>query len=237
MTISNEGPERKFTLYNAPTSPFGHRVLMAFKEAGVEYELVPVEMENREWIKEIYPEAKIPFVKYGDDVIPESMVIVELVHDLYPSANLFPSADPVRKAKMKFFIRFFEDQVLPLSDNFLSNPVTRDLFDAHVAKMTQIYRRLNDLLLEQAPSGPYFLGTEYSAADIALAPFVFRLTHFINFLTGHDFKVLDELPRLREFLAGILEHPTFKETANLTSEMLDHYIVDRYKFVHKGFAD
>ena len=37
--------------------------------------------------REIYPEGKVPVLKYGQEVIPESMVIVELLHDLYPLAK------------------------------------------------------------------------------------------------------------------------------------------------------
>ncbi|KAI8140420.1 thioredoxin-like protein [Fennellomyces sp. T-0311] len=229
--------EKKFILYNSPTSPFGQRVLMAFKKAGVEYDVVPVDMENRDWYREIYPEGKVPAIKYGDDVIPESMVIMELVQDLYPEAKLFPIDEPIKKAKMKFFILLFEDRVRPRSKSFLSNPITRESFDAFEKDIAKIYRRLNDLLLAQAPTGPYYLGTEYSAVDIALAPFVFQMTHFHIFLTGRDYKVLDELPRLREFFAAIMDHPTFKETAFLTAEMLDQIATERFNVVRNVFAD
>ena len=57
----------------------------------IKYDLVKVKSSCSviliRYKKEIYPEGKVPALKYGQEVIPESMVIVELLHDLYPSAK------------------------------------------------------------------------------------------------------------------------------------------------------
>ncbi|KAG2219065.1 hypothetical protein INT45_008909 [Circinella minor] len=76
----------------------------------------------------------------------------------------------------------------------------------------------NNLLLEQSSTGPYFLGKEYSAVGVALAPFFFQITSFMKFLTGKEYEVPKELPRLHEFLKGIMNHPAYKETAYLDDE-------------------
>ena len=39
----------KVVLYNASTSPYGHRRLIALKRVGVEYKSVTVDMEDRDW--------------------------------------------------------------------------------------------------------------------------------------------------------------------------------------------
>lgn len=73
--------------------------------------------------------------------------------------------------------------------------------------------QLNQLLLEQAPSGPYFLGSEYSLADIAIAPFAARLGAVQKFLlNGYVPEAVGESPRLAEFLKGIVSRPTFEKT-------------------------
>ncbi|KAI8145283.1 glutathione S-transferase [Fennellomyces sp. T-0311] len=187
-------------------------------------------------LKEIYLEARIPIIKYGDDVIPESMVIVELIHELYPTAKLYPT-DPVKKAKMKAIIRLVEDKILQIIRILYSGPITRETFDMFEEGVTAVYSRINGQLVDQAPSGPYFLGTEYSAADIAIAPFVYLLTNFVYYAAGRDYKVVDELPRLSEFLNDILENPTFKETCLETEDDLKARIGPRFGLTQNMFSE
>ncbi|KAI9261432.1 thioredoxin-like protein [Phascolomyces articulosus] len=231
-------PDKKIVLYNTPTSPYGQRVLMALKLADVEFEDVFVDMKDKEWYKEVYPEAKVPALKYGDEVIPESMVIIELLDELYPAAKIFPADDPVKKAKMKFIIRLFEDQALLLSRQLITNlPITKESFDVHVDSMTKVFRRLNQLLVEQSDSGPYFLGKEYSAIDIALAPFIFQIIFFARFLTGQNYKVLEELPRLRAYFDALLDNPVYKETAYLDDEKLAAVAAERFNVSKNMFVE
>ncbi|KAI7849052.1 thioredoxin-like protein [Circinella umbellata] len=230
--------DNKVVLYTKSTSPYGHRVRMALKVVNIDYELVIVDMNDREWYKkEIYPEGKVPALKYGQEVIPESMVIVELLHDLYPTAKLFTTADPVRKAKMKFAIGLFEDRVLSANRKLLdTRPITRESFDVYVETISSLYRRFNGLLLEQSSSGPYFLGSQYSAVDIALAPFVFQVSTFAKLLTGKNFKVLDDLPRLRTFLDSIVNHPVCQETGTLDEERFSNVAIERFGVTRNMFV-
>ncbi|KAG2219064.1 hypothetical protein INT45_008908 [Circinella minor] len=187
--------------------------------------------------KEIYPEGKVPALKYGQEVIPESMIIVELLHDLYPTAKLFTTADPGRKAKMKFAIGLFEDQVLSANRKLLdTRPITRESFDVYVETISSLYRRFNGLLLEQSSTGPYFLGSQYSAVDIALAPFVFQVSTFAKLLTGKNFEVLDDLPRLRTFLESIVNHPVCQETGHLNEERFSNVAIERFGVTRNMFV-
>jgi glutathione S-transferase len=80
-------------------------------------------------------------------------------------------------------------------------------------RISVLLLNLNELLVQQSPSGPYFLGSEYSLADIAIAPFVARIKGFNKlFLDGYEFEALKKLPRLAEFFDGITNRPSFKET-------------------------
>lgn len=67
--------------------------------------------------------------------------------------------------------------------------------------------------MEQSSTGPYFLGEQYSLADIAIAPFFGRLDAFNRLALKNDqFEAVKNSPRLAEFFEGILHRPSFKET-------------------------
>lgn len=68
-------------------------------------------------------------------------------------------------------------------------------------------------MVQQSPTGPYFLGNEYSIADIAVAPLLARILAFHRlFLNGYEWEAVKKYPRLSEFIKGITERPSFKET-------------------------
>lgn len=68
-------------------------------------------------------------------------------------------------------------------------------------------------MLQQSATGPYFLGNEFSLADIAIAPFVLRINGFNKVaLKGFEFEAVKSNPRLAEFIQGITSRPTVKET-------------------------
>lgn len=73
--------------------------------------------------------------------------------------------------------------------------------------------QINELLLEQASEGPYFLGNEYSIADINIAPFVYRFQILVNkFLKDEGEVHYNEYPRLKQFIEGVVERDSFKAT-------------------------
>ncbi|KAI9495213.1 thioredoxin-like protein [Zychaea mexicana] len=236
-TTSSATAEKNIVVYNSAISPFGHRVLMALKLVGAKYELVTINMQERDEYRKINPEGKVPAVKYGEALIPESMVIIELLHELYPEARLF-TTDPVKNAKMRFVIRLFEDQILPAYGQLFGNPpVTKERLDSALEIIHKFYKRLNELLLEQSPSGPYFLGTEYSSVDIALTPFISTMGTFTKFLTGQDLTVLNELPRLRDYLSAVVEHPVSKETTFLDDEdKVNAVVTEHFKVTKNMFT-
>ena len=69
------------------------------------------------------------------------------------------------------------------------------------------------MLERQSSTGPYFLGDDYSLADSAIAPFIARnLAINKGLLDGYIPKPITNKPRLQEFVNGILNCPSFKET-------------------------
>jgi glutathione S-transferase len=68
-------------------------------------------------------------------------------------------------------------------------------------------------LKQQSATGPYFLGEQFSLADIALAPFVLRTEAFTKLvLDGYKFDAIKNSPRLASFYEGVTSRPSAKET-------------------------
>lgn len=66
---------------------------------------------------------------------------------------------------------------------------------------------------QQSSTGPYFLGEQFSLADVALAPFILRLHAFLNaVLDNYEFEAVKNSSRLASFIEGLSTRPSAKET-------------------------
>jgi glutathione S-transferase len=76
-----------------------------------------------------------------------------------------------------------------------------------------MFKQFNELLLQESSSGPYFLGDQYSLADIAITPFALRLYASVRFISDDfEFEQVEANPRLAEFFKGIMSRPSAQET-------------------------
>ncbi|KAI9249423.1 glutathione S-transferase [Phascolomyces articulosus] len=215
MSSTTRPKPTKFTFYTSPQSPFAQRVDMAFKEVGLEFdEVFRVNTSDKpSWfVKEINPEGKIPVISIEGKNIAESLVLIELAHDLKPEEGLLPT-NPVKRAQIRFAIEYFGVKFIEAWAPYMGAFVDPSARPKYFDYLEGIYERFNELLLEQAPSGPYFLGSEYSLADIAIAPFISRnIAINKGLLDGYEPEAIKKNPRLQEFLNGITSRPSFKET-------------------------
>ncbi|RPD55602.1 glutathione S-transferase [Lentinus tigrinus ALCF2SS1-6] len=138
--------------------------------------------DKPEWYaKKVYPEAKIPYLVYGgpklkpdeapspDTVqLPESLVILEFLADILPSAKLLP-ADPAIRAKARLFIQAVETKLLAAFRGFFFKGGAPDIF---VNALEDIQRML-------PPSEGYAVG-EWSIADAAVTPFLMGINTMLK---------------------------------------------------------
>jgi glutathione S-transferase len=82
-------------LHGFPMSPNTRRAQLGLEEAGIEYELVPVDLMSGEQRSETYrvlnPTARVPALVDGDFILWESNAILEYVAALRPEMNLGPA--------------------------------------------------------------------------------------------------------------------------------------------------
>jgi len=163
-----------YTLYWSPGSasmtPHG-----ALEEAGVPYELKlvnidPVELRDPAYLK-LNPNGKVPtLVVDGSFVMFESGAMTMFIADRHPQAKLAPGPDELARGHFYQWITHLTNSVQPaMLRYYYPDRITADAGggDAVTAKATEeiatLWSRIDHHL---ATSGPYLLGSRFSAADI-----------------------------------------------------------------------
>jgi stringent starvation protein A len=180
------------TLYDAARCPYCARVRIVLAEKGIEYEPVPIDLDDRpDWIYEKNPTGRVPVLE-GEDgfVLPESAVIMEYLEELHPEPALLPK-DPVERALARVTIFRFEKEFSTPYYAARRDPANRPALEAAL------------LDLEQAlTTRDYLGGVEFGLADIAYAPWVMRIR------AGVVRADLDQYPALSAWLDRLAAHPS-----------------------------
>ncbi|KAG6816134.1 hypothetical protein H0H87_008446 [Tephrocybe sp. NHM501043] len=165
----------QITLYTAKICPYAHRAELALEESKLPYTRFEIDLTNKpEWYApRVNPASKVPAIAYGgpavapdepspdSEKLAESLVLLEFIADL--SGNLLP-ADPVKRAKARFFIDAVSNTIQPLLQALIVRGEPVD-------KLLEAIEKLQKLL----PTEGFAVGPEFSIADAALAPFLARL--------------------------------------------------------------
>ncbi|KAK9663758.1 hypothetical protein K7432_017952, partial [Basidiobolus ranarum] len=110
--------EKPLVIYSNSGCPYAQRARIALHETEIEHELVEVSLVNKpSWYLDINPEGKIPTVKYGEDLIMESLIIAEFITDL--SDKEFLPKDPLERAQARYAIEFWGSKITPLTYRIL----------------------------------------------------------------------------------------------------------------------
>jgi glutathione S-transferase len=81
-------------LHGVPQSPFVRKVIVFLEEKGIAYELAPPAPEQ-------HPMGKMPVLRDGDVVVPDSSAICAYLERLHPAPALYPEA-PTELARALF---------------------------------------------------------------------------------------------------------------------------------------
>ncbi|GBE89240.1 glutathione S-transferase C-terminal-like protein [Sparassis crispa] len=221
------------TLYTAKICPYAQRVELALEEAKAPYTKFQINLQNKpDWYAPLVnPASKVPAIAYGGPAVAadqpspkstkltESLVLIEFVADSFPDGHLLP-ADPVLRAKARFFIDVVSTKFVPAWSAFVSGKGTADAFVSATEQVTALL-----------PETGFAVG-EYSTADIAVTPFLARaLTALKNDLglypAGEGKKLYDlfhtpRFERLQKYWRDVSSRPSFKATFD------EAYIVEKY---------
>jgi glutathione S-transferase len=117
----------------------------------------------------INPRGLVPALEYQGKALYESLILCEFLEDAYPShsPHLLP-VDAYNRARVRIWIDYISKNVLPANIKLIQAQ-EKEKQDVHRG---EIYSALRTYMKEV--KGPWFLGDEFSLADVAIAPWVVR---------------------------------------------------------------
>jgi RNA polymerase-associated protein len=178
-TLANWGTKRKpantlrtrtvLTLYSGRNDLDSHRARLVLAAKGVTYDLVVVDPASPpEDLLDLNPYHTLPTLVDRDLVLYDINVIAEYIDERYPHPPLMP-VDPLSRARVRLgIVRLQKDWFCYL------DPIQNGT--KSVAETAR--KRLRDALLASLPifkASKFFLNTEMSLVDCALAPLIWRL--------------------------------------------------------------
>lgn len=157
------------TLYSGRNDLDSHRARLVLASKGVSYDLVLVDPSNPpEDLRDLNPFHTLPTLVDRDLVLYDVNVIAEYIDERYPHPPLMP-VDPLSRARVRLgIVRLQQDWF-----GLVRTIQTGTKSTAETAR-----KRLREALLAAVPvfkASKFFLNTEISLADCALAPLVWRL--------------------------------------------------------------
>jgi glutathione S-transferase len=204
-------------LYDNPISSNALKVRFLLAELGLEYErrTVPIERPRPQWYIDLNPLAGIPSLQDDGTLLSESNAILRYLANRERRDDLYPS-DPARRARIDMMLDrfaltfrppFFQVEMLALGftaeKGFGGAPGDPDAARAKEQEVAATLALFDSLV---SPSG-YWVG-EFSIADVAAAPVLFRTTK-----TGMDLSPYPNLARMRE---TVLARPAFAAAEPVT---------------------
>ncbi|PKU87944.1 protein IN2-1 homolog B [Dendrobium catenatum] len=200
-------------LYIAYICPFAQRTWIARNYKGLQdkIKLVPLDLQNRPaWYKEkLYPGNKVPSLEHNNEVKGESLDLLKYIDEHFEGPSLFPD-DPEKKK--------FAEELLAYSDSFnvasfRDLPAKGDVSEDVEAAFNKIEESLSKF-----GDGPFFLG-QFSAVDIAYAPFIERFQLFLAELKNYD--VTKGRPKLALWIEELNKIDAYSQTKRDSLELID----------------
>jgi glutathione S-transferase len=103
-------------LYHAEPVANSLKTLISLKEKDLEFESIYVDLHRFEqhepWFVAINPEGQVPVLDHDGQIITHTTVIGEYLEDAFPEAPALRPADPLGKARMRYWNKFCDEHVL-----------------------------------------------------------------------------------------------------------------------------
>jgi glutathione S-transferase len=199
-------------IYGFPLSPFVRKVVVAAREKGLDYELIPANpsQPTDEFLK-VSPFSKIPALSDGDFCLADSTAIVTYLDAKYPDPALLP-ADPEGRGRAIWFEEVSDTVLVPAGAPIVVNRFLRPKIfgtegDEEAAKAGEEAIKKPLAYLESAVSDGGWLDRTFSIGDVAVACTIKTL--------GYTGWALDPAiyPKLAAWYARVSERAAWQQAA------------------------
>jgi glutathione S-transferase len=161
-------------IYGFPLSPFVRKVVVAAREKGLDYELVPANpsQPTEEFLK-VSPFSKIPALSDGDFCLADSTAIVTYLEAKHPEPPLLP-AEPQARGRAIWFEEVADTVLTPAGAPIVVNRFLRPKIfgtegDESAAEAAEEAIRKPLGYLESAIGDNTWLDGDFTVGDIAVA--------------------------------------------------------------------
>jgi glutathione S-transferase len=194
------------TLYHAPNSR-SIVALWMLEEVGASYNIHWLNLQNGDQLKPDYlainPMGKVPALKHKDAVITESAAICTYLADEFPQAKLnVPAGNPQRGVYLKWL--FFGPSIFEPAMTDVAFPRKEAANPAALGYRP--FDQVLDIVAKALARGPYFMGEQFTAADVALGS---------GIRYGTMFKLVPERKEFSDYIARISQRPALKRAMEM----------------------
>jgi glutathione S-transferase len=172
-------------LYMHPLSSYCHKVLIAFYENDIPFEVK--QLDNAavaSEFKTMWPMARFPLLRdeRRDHVIPESSIIIDYLALHYPGKVKLVPDDPDLARQVRMRDRFFDSYMHTPMQKFPADRLRpenkRDPLGVDEART--MYRTALDMVESEMAGKTWAMGDEFTMADCAAAPALFYGDRFFG---------------------------------------------------------
>jgi maleylacetoacetate isomerase/maleylpyruvate isomerase len=175
-------------LYNYFRSSASYRVRIALALKGLDCELAPVHLVRNEQLREPFislaPAGLVPLLQDGDQVLAQSMAIIEYLDEVHPEPRLLPG-DALARARIRALAQDVACEIHPLNNLRVLRYLVHDLKLSEEDK-TRWYRHwveaglavVERRLAGDSRTGRFCHGDAPTLADCVLVPQIVNALRF-----------------------------------------------------------
>ena len=209
-------------VYGSSISPFVRKVLAFAAEKGIELELKPSGLGNKDpEFLEASPFGKMPGFRDGDFAISDSTAIITDLEAVRPEPNLIP-AEPRARARTIWFDEYADTILFACGGKMFFNRMVAPRFlgqpgDEEVASKAECEELppLLDYLERVIPESGFLVEDRLTLADLSVA------SPFANFQHINVAIDASRYPKITEYVGRMLARPSFKHWVDRETAFLE----------------
>ena len=207
----------KLIIANRNYSSWSMRPWLVLRHFGIPFDEEQVLLNGEGWkdiIRKKSPSGKVPVLIDGEAVVPETIAIIEYLHDKYPAKGIWPSSR-IERALARSAAAEMHGGFTALRNaapmNLRGSFPGRIDFDSVAADLRRIEQIWGGLT--QRSGGPFLFGS-FSGADAMFAPVATRIRTYglpVSDAAQEYVEAIYALPAFQEWLGEALKEPWIVE--------------------------